>query len=308
MAITEIEMNAMTHTESASSVLASRAMIVSLSISQWSGRRLDREVTDEVNQQHNAASDAGRYNKLLLPREALAGIVAIVSETRNDFLKRTLPWMDNGSRIMAADAYMAHMSWIRSQTSKFEREVDEFIQKYPAYVADARKRLNGMFKDSDYPDAAELRAKFGVQCKVLPVPASDDFRVNMSEAQAELIRADIEEQVQDATKAAVRQIYERVHEVCSRMVERLNAYRPAARKGDRAEGVFRDSLVGNVRDLISIMPALNITGDPYLADMADKLRPLAEHDADVLRDKPAIRKDVAAQAQAILDSMSDYLA
>ena len=75
-------MNAMTHTDSASSVHASRAMIVSLSISQWSGRRLDREVTDEVNQQHNAASDAGRYNKLLLPREALAGIVAIVSERR----------------------------------------------------------------------------------------------------------------------------------------------------------------------------------------------------------------------------------
>lgn len=276
-------MNAMTPLQSASSVLASRAMIVSLSISQWSGRRLDREVTDEVNQQHNAASDAGRYNKLLLPKEALAGIVAVVSETRTDFLKRTLPWMDNGSRIMAADAYLAHMSWIRSQTNKFEREVDEFIQKYPGYVADAQKRLNGMFKDNDYPDAAELRAKFGVQCKVLPVPASDDFRVNMSEAQADLIRADIEEQVQDATKAAVRNIYERVAEVTGRMVERLNAYKPAGRPGEKSEGVFRDSLVGNVRDLINILPALNITGDPYLADMASKLAPLAEHDASTLR-------------------------
>ena len=301
-------MNAMIPMQSASSVLASRAMIVSLSISQWSGRRLDREVTDEVNQQHNAASDAGRYNKLLLPKEALAGIVAVVSETRTDFLKRTLPWMDNGSRIMAADAYLAHMSWIRSQTNKFEREVDEFIRKYPGYVADAQKRLNGMFKDNDYPDAAELRAKFGVQCKVLPVPASDDFRVNMSEAQADLIRADIEEQVQDATKTAVRNIYERVAEVTGRMVERLNAYRPAGRPGEKSEGVFRDSLVGNVRDLINILPALNITGDPYLADMASKLAPLAEHDAHVLRDDPKIRKDVAAEAKAIFDSLSDYLA
>lgn len=292
----------------ASSTLSTRAMLVSLSISQWSGRRLDREITNEVNQQHNAASDAGRYNKLLLPKEALDPIVKIVSETRTDFLKRTLPWMDNGSRIMAADAYMAHMSWIRGQASKFERAVDDFIAKYPGYVTDARVRLNGMFKSEDYPDADVLRGKFGLDCKVLPVPSGTDFRVDMSEAQAAIIRADIEEQVSKATTAAVRDIYERVADVTGRMVDRLNAYRPSEGKGDKAEGVFRDSLVGNVRDLIAILPALNITGDPQLSAMVEKLKPLAEHDASVLRDNPGIRKDVAAEAQAILDSVSDFLA
>lgn len=292
----------------AATTLATRAMLVSLSISQWSGRRLDREITDEVNRDHGAASDAGRYNKLLLPKEALAGIVSVVSETRADFLKRTLPWMDNGSRIMAADAYMAHMAWIRSQSRKFDSAVDDFIAKYPGYLHDARNRLNGMFKPEDYPDAEELRDKFKLECKVLPVPSSSDFRVDMSEAQAALIRADIEEQVSKATTAAVKDVYVRVADVTGRMVERLNAYKPAVRKGDKSEGVFRDSLVGNVRDLIAILPALNITGDPVLADMAEKLKPLAEHDASVLRDNPAIRKDVAAEAQAILDSLSGYLA
>lgn len=301
-------MNAIKSMPTVSGTLAARAMIVSLSISQWSGRRLDREITDEVNQQHNAASDAGRYNKLLLPKEALAGIVSIVSETRADFLKRTLPWMDNGSRIMAADAYMAHMSWVRGQTRKFETAVDEFIAKYPGYVNDARVRLNGMFKSDDYPDEAILRTKFGLDVKVLPVPSSSDFRVDMSEAQAALIRADIEEQVTSATTAAVRDIYERVAEVTRRMVDRLNAYRPSEGRGGKSEGVFRDSLVGNVRDLIDILPALNITGDPQLSAMVDKLRPLAEHDASVLRDDAKIRKNVAQEAQAILDSLSDYLA
>ncbi|MCO5730103.1 hypothetical protein [Rhizobium sp. SSA_523] len=301
-------MNAMTPLASATSTLSTRAMLVSLSISQWSGRRLDREITDEVNQQHNAAADAGRYNKLLLPKEALAEIVSVVSETRADFLKRTLPWMDNGSRIMAADAYMAHMAWVRSQSSKFDRAVADFISKYPGYVNDARIRLNGMFKHEDYPDVDALRGKFALEVKVLPVPSSSDFRVDMSEAQAALIRADIEEQVSKATTAAVKDVYTRVADVTGRMVERLNAYKPAVKKGEKAEGVFRDSLVGNVRDLIQILPALNITGDPVLTAMAEKLAPLAEHDASVLRDDPAIRKDVAAEAQAILDSLSGYLA
>ena len=301
-------MNAMNPIPSASSALASRAMIVSLSISQWSGHRLDREITDEVNRDHGAAADAGRFNKKLLPKEALADIVSVVSETRADFLKRTLPWMDNGSRIMAADAYMAHMSWIRSQSSKFDRAVDKFVAAYPGYVNDARVRLNGMFKSEDYPDAEILRGKFSVECKVLPVPSADDFRVNMSEAQAAIIRKDIEAQVTEATTSAVRDIYERVAEVTRRMVERLNAYKPAQAKGDRSEGVFRDSLVENVRDLIAILPALNITGDPQLSAMVDKLKPLAEHDASVLREDEAIRKDVAAEAQAILDSVAGFLA
>ena len=301
-------MNAITQNITASGTLASRAMIVSLSISQWSGRRLDREITDEVNSSHNAAADAGRYNKLLLPKEALDPIVKVVSETRTEFLKRTLPWIDNGGRIMAADAYMRHLSWINGQARKFNAAVDEFIAKYPGYVNAAAVRLNGMFKAEDYPSADELRRKFAMDCKVLPVPSADDFRVAMSEAQAAQIKADIEAQVTEATTIAVKDVYRRVAEVSGRMVDRLNAYKPASKKGERSEGVFRDSLVENVRDLIDILPALNITGDPALTAMADKLKPLAEWDASTLRDDPAKRRDVAAEAQAIFDQVSDFLA
>lgn len=301
-------MNALTQIPTTSGTLASRAMLVSLSISQWSGRRLDREITDEVNQSHHAAADAGRYNKLLLPKEALAPIVSIVSETRTEFLKRTLPWIDNGGRIMAADAYMAHMSWINAQKRKFDAAVNGFLQDYPGHVQAAATRLNGMFKPDDYPDVDVLRGKFAMECNVLPVPTGEDFRVSMSEAQAEQIRADIERQVTEATATAVKDVYRRIAEVTGRMVDRLNAYKPARKKGERSEGVFRDSLVENVRDLISILPALNITGDPQLDAMAQKMQPLAEHDAKVLRENENVRKDVAAEAQSILEQVSGFLA
>lgn len=301
-------MNMISPVHSVSSVLATRAMIVSLNISQWEGRRIDRKVTNEVNQQHNAAADAGRYNKLLLPKEALATIQSIVSATRTEFHERTLPWMDKGGRIMASDGYLAHISWIRAQTSKFERAVDEFIVSYPDYVNDAQQRLGSLFKQDDYPSADELRAKFRVDCRVFPVPTATDFRVDMSDAQAELIRQDIERNVADATTSAVQDVYKRVADVTGRMVERLNAYKPAVHKGEKSEGVFRDSLVENIRDLITVLPALNITGDPELTAMADKLKPLAEHNASTLRDNPTIRRDVADEAAKIFLSVSEYFA
>ena len=52
----------------AAPALASRAMLMSLKISQWSARRLDREITDEVNSSHGAAADAGRHKQLELKR------------------------------------------------------------------------------------------------------------------------------------------------------------------------------------------------------------------------------------------------
>lgn len=301
-------MNAVTPIITTSATLSTRALLVSLTISQWSGRRLDRKVTDEVNTQHNAAADASRVNKLLLPKEALAGIQSVVSETRTGFLQRTLPWLDDGQRVMASDAYLNHASWIRKQRAKFDAEVDKFLADYDQHVADAAKRLGSMFDSADYPSKDELRTKFAMSTNVLPVPTSGDFRAEMNEAQANSIRNQIEATVTEATGRAIKDVYRRVAEVAERMVERLNAYRPAKGPGDKAEGIFRDSLVTNVRDLILILPQLNILGDPQLAAMADKLRPLAEHDAAALRDDEVLRKNVAAEAKAILDSVSDFLA
>ena len=290
----------------AAPALASRAMLMSLKISQWSARRLDREITDEVNSSHGASADAGRYNKLLIDKEALADVVRVAGEARSEFLKRTLPWMDDGQRIMAADAYLAHSSWFSAQRQKFDDAVEDFLAMYPSHVNAARVKLNGMFRDEDYPTVSELRGKFKMEINVMPVPNASDFRVDMSAEQAELIRRDIEANVQKATATAVGDVYRRVAECCERMVERLNAYKPAKGKGTKSEGVFRDSLVENVRDLIKIMPSLNITGDVRLAEIADHLQEIARFDAKVLREDAEVRKNVAEEAQKILANVSDY--
>jgi hypothetical protein len=285
------------------STLASRAMIVSVTISQWSGRRLDRQVTQELNDSHNAASDASRVNKLLVSKEALAGIQTLVSETRNGFYERTLPWLNDGGRIISADGYLPFTAWMRVQSAKFQREVDKLVNHFDQHVTDAQKRMGKLFKAADYPTSNEIREKFGIVYSVLPVPSSADFRVDMSEAHAALIRADIEEQLQKATENAVRDVYQRIATLTERMVDRLNSFTPGERTGG-----FRSSLVENIADLISVMPSLNIVGSPELDALGRRLKALTKYDAAALKEDAAIRKDTAAEAQRILDSVSDFLA
>lgn len=296
-------MNAMTPIIATSATLSTRALLVSLTISQWSGRRLDRAVTEELNQQKGASSDASRVNKLLVPPSALAGIQAVVSETRQGFYDRTLPWSNDGARIVAAAGYLPLAAWIRSQIAKFDGEVAKLVNDYDQHVADAQKRMGGLFRASDYPLTNEIQQKFAVEIAVTPVPVSSDFRVELESHQVDRIRAEIEQNVSRATENAISDVYRRVATLTERMVDRLHSYTP----GDRT-GNFRSSLVENIRDLIEVMPSLNIVGSPELDALGNRLRALTLHDAAALKEDDTLRREVAAEAQRILDSVGDYLA
>jgi hypothetical protein len=209
---------------------------------------------------------------------------------------------------MAASAFMPHATWVRGQQAKFDKAIADFISHYPDHVNDARARLGSMFDTNDYPLPSDLEGKFAMNMLVLPVPSAADFRVAMSENQAASIRADIEARVSEAAASAQRSVYERIAEHLERMADKLATYKPALRSGDKTEGVFRDSLVENVRDLVNVLPGLNITGDPALGALGDKLARLAQHNAETLRSSDSKRLETEAEARRILDSIQGFLA
>lgn len=290
------------------SEFSKRAMLCGLHISQFTGRKRDKEITREVNDAHNAARDAGNFHKRLLPKAALAKINSAVGAAREEHEKRTLPWADDGLRILTAKGYFDYGRAMSPIKAEFDSAVRDFIAGYDSYVAEARHELNGMFKDSDYPSAAELPSRFSFRWKILPAPDAGDFRVEIGDAEAEAIRADIEARNKEATQDAMRDAWRRVAERVGLMADKLAAYKPAQRKGDKAEGIFRDSLVENVRELVSLLPALNVTNDPRLDDIAARMaRELCTVDAEGLRESDSIRAGVAAKAEAIVKDISAYL-
>lgn len=283
--------------------LSTRALLISLNISQWEGRRFDREVTDQVNKENGAADNAGRYNKALIDPKEMVGIGRVVGAARSGFINRTLPWMNDGTRIANAATYIDFTNWVRTQKDAFQKEVEAFLVRYPSLVDESKIRLAGMFKDSDYPSVEELRHKFSLSTRVMPVPSHNDFRVDISDAQAAALRAEIEASVNTATDTAVKDVFERVLETATKMVDRMNAYTPGERTG-----VFKNTLVENARDLANLLPSLNITGDQRIAALTLKLKDMASEDADVLRANSSARQATAAKAQEIVDTIGAYFA
>jgi hypothetical protein len=93
-------------------------MLCSLSISMWSARKHDPEAPEEIAQRHGAQPDAGRHHKVLLPKAALAEVQKIVSEAHQEHYFMTLPWDDNGYRVLPAAAYMDHAEKMRELSNK----------------------------------------------------------------------------------------------------------------------------------------------------------------------------------------------
>jgi hypothetical protein len=282
-------------------------MLARLRISRWSASKHDKKITADVAAQHAADPTMGRYTKRLVAKERLETIAQIATRARHHHYENTLPWLDDGARILPAANYFDYMQRQNALRAEFEQAVAEFAIAYPAVVDEAKASLNGLFDPADYPQPSDIRGKFTMQVDVDPMPTAEDFRVALSEDENSRIRESIQGRLDDAVQGAVSDVWHRVHEVVAKMVERLRAYQVDA--DGKVQNTFRDSLVGNVKSLVELLPKLNITGNNALEDMRHRLEAeLCAFDAPTLREDANVRKEIADNADAILAEIKDYMA
>jgi hypothetical protein len=294
----------MTPDSSSEFTLSSRAMLCSLSISMWSARKHDPEASEEIAQRHGAQADAGRYHKVLLPKAALAEIQKIVSDARQEHYFMTLPWDDNGYRVLPAAAYMDHTEKMRELSNLFAPAVDTLAQQFCQLVENAKVRLGGLFRSEDYPSPEELRSKFSFETKVMPLPDAGDFRVTLGDEEKERIKRQITATVEASLQVASRELWQRLYEAVSHLAERLQAYKMT---DDGVQHPFRDSVVTNLVKLVDVLPKLNVTGDPELERLAAEVRDSLLIDPQELRKSDSVRSETAKTASAIASRMAAYM-
>lgn len=278
--------------------LTEKAMLVRVSISQWTARRHDAQATREVIENHGASSDAGRFNKALVDPNSLRPIQKIANEARTFHYSQTLPWGDDDSRILPAENYLEYTKALRDLTDRFETAARDFAAEYPALIERARSALNGLFRADDYPNPGDILRRFAFSVSVSPLPDASDFRVSLGTEETARIRAQIERDTQAAVAAAMRDLWERLRDVIAHAAERLR----------NRDAIFRDSLIGNIAELCALIPRLNLTGDPALAELADlAARTLGTQDPDDLRRSELARSLAAKDADAILAKMAAYM-
>ena len=289
------------------SPLSRKATLVALNVSQWTGRKLDKEITAETNERHNASEDAGRYNKLLLEKHRFERINAAVTALRDLHYKYTKPWAEKGIGILPNVVHVEFSNKLRKLEREYNEAADEFRDKFAEAIEERKRKLNGMFNPSNYPDPDEIRGKFKLVVKTYPVPDADDFRSDvLDDATVADIKRELVESNETVLTDAMKHTAKQITEVVGHMAEKLREYGEREKSGKRV--FFFDSLVENVRDLASLLPAFNLTDDPKLRKIAARIsKELTHDDAKVLRENDAAREAVAKSAEDILKDVSVLL-
>src|SRR5205823_4369725 len=104
--------------------LASTAMLWSLNISRWSGWKYDPAESEEVTRRHNAGKKRARVNKCVVPRSELEEITQAIGRARRDHYFLTLPWTDDGWRVLPAATYLDHTATMKENAAAFWAAVD----------------------------------------------------------------------------------------------------------------------------------------------------------------------------------------
>jgi hypothetical protein len=251
-------------------------------------------VSEEVAQSHEANTNAGRYNKHLLDQaEKLEELRALAGQIRQYFYKVTLPWSDEGYRLLPSHLYFEFTNQMSGFKTAYEQLVREFLDAYPTYREQARSSLGLLYRDSDYPDSSGLTEKFDLTTDILPIPCGEDFRVTLGAEEKARVAREIDQQVKQSLTRATCELWSRLMQAVAHLAATLE--RPKAR--------LHTSTLRNVTEIADLVPRLNVTNDEELSALAQETnsrlssftrQDLAQHPAARTR-AAGIANDLAAK-------------
>lgn len=274
-------------------MIQNSAMLVDLNISVWTGRKMDKKVSDEIDSAKHTKARAGNYHKKLLAgTQRLDDLQKLVSAIRIWHYEQTLPWSDGGSRLLPMRNFFEYKATLGDYQNQFVEAVAGFLEDYDTLVTAAAFQLGDLFDADEYPPASKLESKFKFKYVFLPVPEAGDFRIDVNEASKAELQQQYSEFFNNKLTDAMQDAWDRLHDCLVKMSDKL---------AGQEKQIFRDSLVNNAVELCELLTKLNVTNDTKLETMRKKLEgALVGISPADLRKDDGTRLSVKAEVDKIL--------
>ncbi len=273
--------------------IGSSATLVELNISVWTGRKQDKGAADAVAHENAAKAGTVTVNKNLLAGcEELADIQKLAGEARLAHHGFTLPWSDQGARLLPTTKYFDYLNYFSDRQARFEKLVDNLVSVYSLRVAEAQANLGALFVADEYPDADEIARKFAFRYVFSPVPDVGDWRVDLGRDALSDLAEQYSRHYQSKLEETKAHTWEIVRAAMDAMLDRLADPGEGERATKQGTRIFKDSLVSNMLDAVDKLAAFNITNDPSMADMRARLQQIMDGvTPEALREDATLRKD-----------------
>jgi hypothetical protein len=115
---------------------------------------------------------------------------------------------------------------------------------------------------------------------------------------------EVEDYHNEKTNLAMQDVINRIVDSMSHMKTRLDEYTKLKEVGDKSPRLHK-TIVENVRELVQILPFLNITDDPKIEMLRQQMESeLAGFDIETLKENKNEREDAIKKADDILNNIS----
>jgi hypothetical protein len=280
--------------------LKDKAVLVRLKRGSVTAHKKDRSATEMVEQQVGR-THMGNFSKHLLKNSShFKGVQTAMYDLYKYHVQNTLPWLDEGLRILPSNTYMEYTQEMDDYRALVQSAVRRLQFTWASEISQDAHRLGQLFNPDDYPDQSKLPDLFYVDLAFLPVPDTADFRVDISEQH----KQSLTQAIHDAEQSAATHVLEQLLEPLQRMAEKLRV--PIGEDG----AIFRNSLTENLLDTAARMERINISEDQTIAAAIQQVKTLAKTAVlrtDQLRENPTIRQDTATEVEAMLANLGGLL-
>lgn len=247
--------------------ISSSAVLVDLNISVWTGRKMDKKVSAEIDADHSTQVRAGNYHKALMAgAQELEAISKYASQIRQWHSQQTLPWSDAGTRLVPTMRLFDYKAELATREREFEHLINEFLIAYDTLVQGAQFRLGSLFNADEYPPRDVVASKFGMRYVFSPLPTSGDFRVDIGNAGLEELKQQFDTNQNRYIQQAMLDVWLRVKDVAERLSNQLRV------DDSGGKGKLYQSTLDGALELCEMLRSMNLTNDPELDQVRKNLQ------------------------------------
>ena len=279
--------------------LRQRIVLVKVTFSAWQASKTDKRATQDLRS--SIGNDRGRVVKRLVDSAEYKRIGQAATKIRTYNYLMSTPWDDKDWRAISTRAYPKYRDHLDTLELEYSQAVQDFANIYPDIVASAPYDMGPLYDPADFP--TNIQGCFTVKRAIDTLPDTKNLMLELADDDLTAIRTDVESAFASKLQASQKNVADRLIEAISHLSERLTV------QDGSKDKIFRDTLTGNLQELVDLIPDLNIANDPRINELADRARAtLLSHSPQDLRDNPTIRQTMAKQAKTILDDMASLYA
>ena len=283
--------------------LLNKGILVRVVVHKFPFEERDQHAEEMFASTFNIDKKAIKMKKETMLKEYTSTLDKSTNAIRPFVYKLTLPWRDGGWRLLNISLIDVFETGLRALRDEQVKSLDSLESKYVDLITSMNTSL-GILAKTSYPEFQEIRGSFGFDIKYEPIATSGDLRIEAEDELKEKLRKEVETYHSEKTKAAMQDILDRIIGTIKHMRTRLEEYTKLKEAGEKSPRLHA-TIVENIRELVQILPFLNITDDPNIEILRQKMESdLADFDIDILKESKNEREDAIKKADDILNNIS----